>query len=131
MWFAVGYMPAPSRRQPPECVRACPMAVPFRRYPDRLESDLMRHDPARLQPARHPPVSARQITDELEYSLREYEIHCSVPDHVHGPRSAVTDQPPVAGRRPWIGHGGPDPVEPRRDERGLQARRRKKIWKAV
>src|SRR5262249_53213311 len=51
MWLAIACMPPPSRRQLPERVRARPMTVPLRRNSDRLESDLMRHDPTRLQPA--------------------------------------------------------------------------------
>ena len=53
MRCAVGRMPPPSNGEPPECIRARPVTIPFGRNPNRLQSDLMRHDSPRFQPTHH------------------------------------------------------------------------------
>src|SRR6266851_5790015 len=102
MRFAIGHVPPPTRGKPPECVRARPVAVPFLRDPNRLESDLMRHDPAWFQPAHHTCVDARQVANELEHSLREDEICRSFLDHSHRPWGVITNRSAVTKARPWI-----------------------------
>src|SRR5262249_60583572 len=95
MWLAIGCVPAPTRSQSPERVGAGPVAIPFRRDPDRLKGDLVGHDPAWVQPACHAFVDAWQIANVLEHSLRDYEVYCGILNHSHGPWGTITDRSPV------------------------------------
>jgi len=110
MRLAVGCVPAPTRSQPPKRVGAGPVAVPFRRDSDRLEGDLVGHDPARFQPACHAFVDAWQIVNELKHSLRDDEVYCGIINHSHRPWGAIRDEAFVTRARRWIGCGGPDHV---------------------